>query len=102
VDMAIMAYRSMGENGVCNESVSKGLHTASRHLRERWLSENVAIGALEDSKCRLEAHITTGSSSIAGQSLSRKRKAEKLRDVELRDTTELSPLYWAPYVHFGM
>ena len=38
VDMARITYQGMAQNGMTDEAVSRGLHEASRELRDRWLT----------------------------------------------------------------
>ncbi|RSL52939.1 hypothetical protein CEP53_007929 [Fusarium sp. AF-6] len=38
VDMATITYEEICENGMTDDSVSRGLHNAARELRDRWIS----------------------------------------------------------------
>lgn len=73
LDIADVVYKCLKEGGMSNESVSRGLHEASRRLRSRWMLENSEL---------------RGGSMRSG-----------VRDVVDIDNV---PLYWVPYVHFGL
>ncbi|QKD48592.2 uncharacterized protein FOBCDRAFT_236235 [Fusarium oxysporum Fo47] len=51
VDMARITYEGMMQNGMTDEAVSRGLHKASRELRDRWLTmsgtDHRTIGSLQ-------------------------------------------------------
>jgi CHAT domain-containing protein len=75
VDMARMTYEFLRQGGVKDESVSGGLHHATRLLRDQWIDNEDA------------GHRKSGLSSSA------------------RDASVLVPeqkrLHWVPYVHYG-
>lgn len=72
-----MMYKGMRDEGMRDETVSKGLHRATRTLRDRWVDgENLLC---EESR-----------SSGVG------------RDAELSRGSELRQPLWVPYVHFGV
>ncbi|KAL2812794.1 CHAT domain-containing protein [Aspergillus cavernicola] len=88
VDVASITYDWMRREGVSDESVSEGLHHASRDLRCRWISENTARGVRNQDRA-----------IAVGQSRSRPGEARDARDVVLCDDI---PLCWIPYVHYGL
>jgi len=47
VDVATITYKLMQEQNISDESVSQGLHHASRRLRDQWVSENIERGAVK-------------------------------------------------------
>jgi len=96
VDMATRTYKWMLDRGMSDQSVSEGLHHASRWLRHQWIEENSARGA---TKRGIGVQNTRNNQIAIEQSDSSQRKARDPRDVELSDDT---PLYWVPYVHFGV
>ncbi|KAJ4176359.1 hypothetical protein NW767_015477 [Fusarium falciforme] len=95
VDAATITYKWMQERNMSDESVSEGLHHASRSLRVRWVSENAARGAI---KRGTGVHEEDRQMAM-GQSRSSQGKARDPRDVVSCDD---APLYWVPYVHFGV
>ena len=98
VDMAIMTYKWIQDRGMSNESVSEGLHHASRSLRGQWISENIERGALKRG-ARVK-NVEDG--QTIERSYPSHRKARDPRDIVDCDDMGLSPLYWVPYVHFGV
>ncbi|KAF7502933.1 hypothetical protein GJ744_004809 [Endocarpon pusillum] len=99
VDMAITTYKWMRDHGMSDESVSEGLHHASKYLRRQWIEENSARGALKRGK---GVQTTRDGQMALERSYSGQGEGRDPRDVELYDDTELSPPYWVPYVHFGV
>jgi hypothetical protein len=84
--MATMTYEWMRAQGISDASISEGLHHASRRLRGRWVTENA----------------TRASRQIATEqwrSNQGKVRGRAPRDIKSCDDT---PLYWVPYVHFGV
>ena len=100
VDMAVKTYQWIQSQGMSVDSVSKGLHRATKSLRDQWISEN-----LERRAFRRGAGVKTSKNSqmATEQSIPSQGKAMDPRDViDCDDVTRLSPLYWVPYVHFGV
>ncbi|EGU73266.1 hypothetical protein FOXB_16222 [Fusarium oxysporum f. sp. conglutinans Fo5176] len=66
VDMARITYEGMMQNGMTDEAVSRGLHKASRELRDRWLTmagtDYRTIGSLQVSAALL---LPTGQTIIS-------------------------------------
>ncbi|KAH7109804.1 CHAT domain-containing protein [Dactylonectria macrodidyma] len=77
VDMARMTYEFLRDEGMRDESISRGLHQASRALRDQWANGEDAGGVL------------SWSSGMG-------------RDAELRVGSEPRQPFWVPYVHFGL
>ncbi|KAK2037004.1 TPR domain-containing protein, partial [Colletotrichum somersetense] len=76
VDIARLTYEFIGANGVSDESVSRGLHYATKTLRDRWVARQVETGTTESNR-------------------------DGKRDLVLHvDAKQERPL-WVPYVHFG-
>ncbi|PMD60760.1 uncharacterized protein K444DRAFT_652575 [Hyaloscypha bicolor E] len=76
VDMARITYEGMRDGGMTDESVCRGLHNASRELRDRWLN------------------------TPAGDKHGHRRGDGLSRDIASCDDEE--PGLWVPYVHFGV
>jgi tetratricopeptide (TPR) repeat protein len=90
VNMARITYEGMRDGAMTDESVCRGLHHASRMLRDQCLEvwSDTEDGSLPPER------------TILGRTSSKKPKgAPSLRDVGVFDTG-LAP--WAPYVHFGV
>lgn len=98
VEMARVLYGVMRDEGMTDESVCKGLHLATRRLRNRWLDEECPEGereintepALEDNPERTRS------------CYSYERSVRPQRDVTLCDDEDMGLLKWIPYVHFGV
>lgn len=95
-EIAAMIYDWTQTQGMSGDSISEGLHHASMSLRKQWISENterakrrhaMAAGSIKESQINIEER-RTGQPEVRG-----------LRDVVLCEDT---PLYWVPYVHFGV
>lgn len=88
MDMARITYEVIRDGGMTDESVCRGLHMASRALRDTWRS-----GSFLGNKDASGANIGTQTH----------RRPKRLpRDASLliqRD--KVAPLHWVPYVHFG-
>ncbi|KAK2051308.1 hypothetical protein LY76DRAFT_528824, partial [Colletotrichum caudatum] len=77
VEMARLTYEFLGTNGVSDESVSMGLHYATKTLRDRWVTRQTGIETTDSNR-------------------------EEKRDLVLHvDAKQERPL-WVPYVHFGV
>ncbi|KAI8629554.1 TPR-like protein [Xylariaceae sp. FL1651] len=90
VDMAEMTYEGIRDGEMTDESVCRGLHHASRTLRDRYLREQFKS---QDRSLPLEGPLSGGTS---GRELG---GAARWRDVNAFDA---GPTFWAPYVHFGV
>lgn len=92
VDVAVMTYEWMQKRDMSDESVSEGLHHACRKLRGQWIEENAVRAAVsrgDRQGQKLGAHQPHLPHGNLGEA----------RDVEAVDDV---PLYWVPYVHFGI
>ncbi|KAL3954390.1 hypothetical protein ACCO45_009953 [Purpureocillium lilacinum] len=75
VDMAKMIYEFLRDQGMEDEMVSRGLHSATRTLRDQWVGgEDGGRGHVQPSRA--------------------------VRDVEVTGGGEPSRPLWVPYVHF--
>lgn len=93
VDVAKATYDRMQKMDMNDESVSEGLHHACRQLRNQWVQENAFRAA---AKRDLAAQLDH---DLREQSHSSQSKPREARDITTR---EEEPLYWVPYVHFGI
>jgi CHAT domain-containing protein/tetratricopeptide (TPR) repeat protein len=98
LDVATTIYKSMDEHDISDDSVSRGLHRAARKLRGTSLAEGVLRDNSKDEK-----HPTEGTSdqAVLHPSVSGARSARDLDSFDDDDDQNM-PLYWVPYVHFGV
>ncbi|RTE70622.1 hypothetical protein BHE90_014976 [Fusarium euwallaceae] len=81
---AASVYKSMHVDGMSHRSVAEALHYATRQLRDEWV--------VRDSESR-------------GQVESQNREGkieEKTGETRKGRFVEEGPLFWVPYVHYGM
>jgi hypothetical protein len=100
--MARITYEGIRDGGMTDESACWGLHKATRELRDRWVrvSETARHGDKPTRNIdikRMEVKMATVSLSDGDH-----RDATLPRDVVLCDEDDEEPLYWVPYVHFGV
>ncbi|PQE31524.1 TPR domain-containing protein [Rutstroemia sp. NJR-2017a WRK4] len=95
VEATAMTYEWMKQRNISDDSVAEGLHRASRHLRSQWNSGSAARA----SKRMAAAVCAEGSPAATEQSLSSQGTISGPRTAELYEDP---PLYWVPYVHFGI
>ncbi|VUC25265.1 unnamed protein product [Clonostachys rosea] len=94
VDMARLTYEGIRDGGMTDDSVCRGLHIASRELRDRWLSSS----AMRTGKANHEAGpLPVGDETTIGEENERGDRAR--RDMILDERPEA---HWIPYVHFGV
>jgi tetratricopeptide (TPR) repeat protein len=106
VDMARITYEGMRDGGMTDESVCRGLHNATRELRDRWLNtlatarrgskpvRNIDVPFVEDKTEPLSARNAD------------QRDDRLPRDVVMYDYSDdegqVGSLHWVPYIHFGV
>ncbi|KAL5319062.1 hypothetical protein ACEPPN_014132 [Leptodophora sp. 'Broadleaf-Isolate-01'] len=90
VDMARITYEGMRDGGMTDESVCRGLHQASRMLRNQYLTVPTET---EDRSLPQKVNFSGGMSS------EEPKGTQSLRDVGVFDAGSAP---WAPYVHFGV
>ena len=111
-DMARFTYEEirngMQDGRMTDESVCRGLHKATRELRDRWL--DMPAGARRQSRFVERAGAKHGKGTVSAKE-SEKRDDRSQRpayevvsddesDMTMNPTTDTSN--WAPYVHFGV
>ncbi|CAJ0547447.1 Ff.00g042010.m01.CDS01 [Fusarium sp. VM40] len=105
VDVARITYEMMRDEGLKDESVSRGLHAASLYLRDKWsqrLSNNRT--SRKGAASRISDRLFT-SRKFNGQDSEKDvgRDVVSCDDDDDNDENDnLGPLYWVPYVHFGV
>ena len=81
VDVARITYETIKEGGMTDDSVCRGLHRATRAMRDIWLDSME-----EDGNPALRA--------LRGE--------REVRDIISCEDDEPAPAYWVPYVHYGV
>ncbi|KAK2731046.1 hypothetical protein FQN57_003707 [Myotisia sp. PD_48] len=102
VDMARITYEKIADGNMEDEAVCRGLHHATRKLREDWL--NVTSQARYGVNSARDGYATSDLSNECP------RNDRLPRDVVLCDDDSdredeikrKGPLLWVPYVHFGV
>lgn len=97
VDMARITYEGMMQNGMTDEAVSRGLHEASRELRDRCLTmartDHRTIGSLQ---------VGAGENKRGdGEELEGRGLGGFSRDIVTCDEEPVNPP-WIPYIHYGI
>ena len=101
VDMAKLTYKELCEGGMNDESVSLGLHKATRALRDSWLDQQGIMRSTRKRKRNISAslgnqdHDQENIQSLVSGGSTDVRDIED--DVESEDVSAL----WVPYIHFG-
>lgn len=104
--LARITYERIGNGGMTGRSVSLGLHSATRELRDSWLNVLVQTRRSRASVTRLDiqgmdVETPTGNSSPGNQRDNREeRDIISYDDEDAKKETE--PLPWVPHVHFGV
>ncbi|KAF5590856.1 hypothetical protein FPANT_5887 [Fusarium pseudoanthophilum] len=99
VDMARTTYETMRDLGLSDDSVSWGLHQASRELRDKWVK-----GQKQGKHSSVRRGPVSRDGSSDGVGDKKDCKDENGRDiVSVEEEHEVgTQLQWAPYVHFGV
>ncbi|CAH0050984.1 unnamed protein product [Clonostachys solani] len=98
VEMARITYEEILDSGMTDESVCRGVHKASRWLRDKWVSGRNPRG---------DASLVRGNSTSFVIGSDNDSRAQPPRDIFEIDSSEddhecLGQASWAPYVHFGV
>ncbi|EKJ68428.1 hypothetical protein FPSE_11436 [Fusarium pseudograminearum CS3096] len=91
VEMARVLYENIKHQGITDDAVSRGLHAAARRLRDAWSRK------------------FTDGGSRGGVARRKKQRSPEIRRNGGRDIIACDddddgtePLYWIPFVHFGV
>ncbi|CAH0024920.1 unnamed protein product [Clonostachys rhizophaga] len=76
VDVARITYELLNRDGLTDDAVCRGLHEATRRMRDQWVQD------------------------ISNQNLEWRMRSR--RDMILLEEVCLGAMEWVPYVHFGM
>ncbi|KAI3324109.1 hypothetical protein HD806DRAFT_494139 [Xylariaceae sp. AK1471] len=97
-DLARITYEAIGAQGITDDSVCRGLHKATRALRDNWVPElngKMAEGGFNDRGGRTRAGLAGGGGE---------NDDLPERDIELveEDDNRTGLVPWVPYVHYGV
>ncbi|MCJ1242699.1 hypothetical protein MMC14_010708 [Varicellaria rhodocarpa] len=105
IDMAKITYEGMKDGCMTDESVCRGLHNATKKLRDRWLD------MLTETKCGRRP-VRQAGKPLTKRARNNKNEDQRdgrpARDASMSDEDEKTesihriPLHWVPYVHFGV
>ncbi|CAG9951766.1 unnamed protein product [Clonostachys rosea f. rosea IK726] len=94
VDIARLTYEGIRDGGMTDDSVCRGLHHASRELRDLWLISS----AIRGRRLKNEAGPLPAGDGAATEE--ENERGHRLgRDITLDERAEA---HWIPYVHFGV
>ncbi|KAK7946897.1 uncharacterized protein PG986_011218 [Apiospora aurea] len=95
LEVARITYQELLNGIMSDESVCRGLHKATRDLRDRWLQSagNKIVANFEARAAEEEEDANDDRGS---------RKAVLCKPDSESDLEFLVPLQWSPYVHFGV
>jgi tetratricopeptide (TPR) repeat protein len=106
MDIARITYEGIRRGDLADESVCRGLHKATRELRDRWLSrpscvreEKRQVRKVYEDRGRDE--IEAWGASDGGQGHARLPR-DIIPDDDDEDDRDIGPLHWVPYVHYGV
>ncbi|KAH6957433.1 CHAT domain-containing protein [Fusarium avenaceum] len=105
VDVARITYEMIRDEGLKDKSVSRGLHAASLYLRDMWskrLSNNRT--SRKEDALRTSDRLFT-SRKFNGQDSEKDIGRDVVfcdDDDDDNENEDMWPLYWVPYVHFGV
>jgi CHAT domain-containing protein len=103
VDITRITYEGIRDGGMTDESVCRGLHNATRQLRDRWLSTPVDTGRASRLSRKENRFLGEHDSGDRSVSYSDPRDDRLSRDIIACDEEEEAELlHWVPYVHFGV
>jgi CHAT domain-containing protein len=105
VEMARITYKEMNDGGMTDDSVCRGLHNATRELRDRWLNMPAKARRGNKSVIRVDAPLVEDETEAGNASGGNQRDNRLPRDIvpcdgDYDEGTE--SLHWVPYVHFGV
>lgn len=96
VEVAVTLYETLRDEGMTDQAVCRGLHRALRALRDRDMAQR---DTMRGGSAAVSVEIIHPSND--GDSARLGRDAI-LYDDEGREERQRSPLYWVPYIHFGV
>ncbi|RTE69411.1 hypothetical protein BHE90_016208 [Fusarium euwallaceae] len=110
VDIARITYEVIRDRGMSEDSVSEGLHHATRELRDRWRDDWQGLTRGSETKARGTTVRDSFPDEETGGDKRYARRKERSSRRQGRDASpyesdeddyQARPLQWAPYVHYG-
>jgi hypothetical protein len=108
MDMAKITYEGIRRGLLADESVCRGLHKATRELRDRWLSRLTRGWERERQVRKTYSDQGRDKIEVWGASDEDQGHAKLPRDIlpdddnDDGDDRDIDPLHWVPYVHYGV
>ncbi|KAF4976576.1 hypothetical protein FZEAL_6776 [Fusarium zealandicum] len=106
LDMARITYEGIRDGGMTDESVCRGLHAASRVLRDSWLKARLQVRRESKSTQKIGKIAASENEGFApGTSRGDREDGALPRDIVSCDDSDddgMESLHWVPYVHFGV
>ena len=102
LDISGITYQEMKDGGLNDASVSKGLHLATRRLRDRWFKQSTETRNRSTSESNDELKWAKKENAIMIENDGEQSKGRSPRDILPCDDDELAPIDWVQYVHFGV
>ncbi|RTE82244.1 hypothetical protein BHE90_003244 [Fusarium euwallaceae] len=101
VKVAKITYKEIGDGKMSDESVSRGLHKASRKLRDDTLGDLMEFRKA-GRRSRSDGTLGEGGTSVRDDGRGGLSRKPKFVDSDDEDDLETGLLDWVPYVHFGV
>ena len=107
VDMARITYEGIQRGDSADESVCRGLHKATKELRDRWLSRPACVRETKRQVGKVYEEQGQDENEVWGASNGDQGHARLPRDIapddgDEEDDGDIGPLHWVPYVHYGV
>ncbi|MCJ1324082.1 hypothetical protein MMC10_000744 [Thelotrema lepadinum] len=110
IDMARITYEGMRDGGMTDESVCRGLHDATRRLRDHWLNMPTKVRRGRNSVRKVDLSLVENKTKVRSTTDGDQRMDRLPRDASMSSGEEHEeagslhyvPLHWVPYVHFGV
>ena len=105
VDMARITYEGIRRGDSADESVCRGLHKATRELRDRWLSRQSCVPEAKRQVRKAYVERSQDEIEVWGSTEGDQGHARLPRDIvsdDDEDSRDTGPLHWVPYVHYGV
>ena len=99
IDMAKITYEGIRDGGMTDKSICRGLHNATKTLRDRWLDM-----LINTKRGRRPVRQTGGPLTTTARNINNKGPRDASMSDEDEETGSMHrvPLHWVPYVHFGV
>ena len=105
INIIKITYEGIKDRGMTDKSICRGLHNTTKKFRDRWLDMLTNTKRGRRFVRRAGKLLTTTARNINNKN---PRDGRPPRDANISDEDEETglmhriPLYWVPYVHFGV